>query len=56
LTGLLKKQTEAFREHPQDAGALGPVKENPGLDASRFAAWTMVARVLLNLDEFITRE
>jgi hypothetical protein len=28
----------------------------PGLDANTFAAWTTVARVLLNLDETITRE
>ena len=26
------------------------------VDAAQFAAWTMAARVLLNLDEFITRE
>jgi hypothetical protein len=27
-----------------------------GLDANAFAAWTTVSRVLLNLDETITRE
>ena len=63
LSGLLKKQTEAFREHPEDAAALRPLplasrerKRPEEVDASEFAAWTMLARVLLNLDEFITRE
>jgi hypothetical protein len=26
------------------------------VDVKEFASWTMVARVMLNLDEFITRE
>jgi mono/diheme cytochrome c family protein len=30
--------------------------EAPGEDAKQLAAWTTIARVLLNLDEFITRE
>ena len=28
----------------------------PGAEPARAAAWTAVARVLINLDEFITRE
>jgi mono/diheme cytochrome c family protein len=32
------------------------VKVPDGLDAKQFVVWTTVARVLLNLDEFITRE
>jgi Protein of unknown function (DUF1553)/Protein of unknown function (DUF1549)/Planctomycete cytochrome C len=56
LTRLLETQTEAFRKNPQEAKALLPANRLPGADSCRFAAWTMVARVLLNLDEFITRE
>jgi hypothetical protein len=37
------------------AGQLAE-SEAPGEDAKQFAAWTTIARVLLNLDEFITRE
>jgi len=28
----------------------------PDVDREKFAAWTTLARVMLNLDEFITRE
>ncbi len=30
LSGLLKKQTEAFRDHPEDAAALRPLKPHAG--------------------------
>jgi mono/diheme cytochrome c family protein len=38
------------------AEAAQDVSPPAGVDARAFAAWTTVARVLLNLDEFITRE
>ena len=56
LQTLLRQQTEEFRQSPEEARALTPAKLTPGADATVFAAWTAVARVLLNLDEFITRE
>ena len=41
---------------PTQPDAIVPPGLPPGTDASQLAAWTAVARVLLNLDEFITRE
>jgi hypothetical protein len=39
-----------------DAGALARPEAAAGADTAEAAAWTLVARVVLNLDEFITRE
>ncbi len=51
-------ELEEFRASPGDAKALlrnsGPLPA--GTDTPQLAAWTTLARVLLNLDEFITRE
>jgi hypothetical protein len=48
----------AFREHSDEAlkmatDPIGPVPE--GVDAAELAVWTVVANVLLNLDETLTR-
>jgi hypothetical protein len=56
LTKLLQKQLESFKAAPKDAQELAPSDLPKGIDVTRFAAWTTVARALLNLDEFITRE
>jgi hypothetical protein len=58
LRDLLTQQLAAYRADPGAAGELlkvgfAPVPE--GLDAAELAAWTHVARVLLNLHETITR-
>jgi hypothetical protein len=37
-------------------GELAPLGAPPGGDAAEGAAWTSLARVLLNTDEFVTRE
>ncbi|MGE3313371.1 MAG: DUF1553 domain-containing protein, partial [Limisphaerales bacterium] len=55
---LLAGHLEAYRADPQSAQAFvktgfSPVPE--GLDPAELAAWTHVARVLLNLHETITR-
>ncbi len=55
---LLRNQLASYRADPKSAEALlgtglAPVPEN--LDKSELAAWTHVARVLLNLHETITR-
>ncbi len=57
LEQYLAQQREDFRAAPKDATALlnRPELANTPL-AHEMAAWTSVARVLLNLDEFITRE
>ena len=56
LTELLTKQTAALEAAPQDAKQLAPAPLPATMDVAQAAAWTMLARVLLNLDEFITRE
>jgi hypothetical protein len=54
LEGFLKAQRAGFQNDPQSAiQASGDVQ---GREPTQIAAWTAVARVLLNLDEFITRE
>ncbi|HET6422350.1 MAG TPA: PSD1 and planctomycete cytochrome C domain-containing protein [Planctomycetaceae bacterium] len=56
LRQFLQQQREAFAAHPEDAETV--VKswiEKPSA-ITEAAAWTAVARALLNLDEFITRE
>ena len=57
LTQYLAEQLEEFRSAPAEARAfLQGNPEEQGTDLAELAAWTAVARVLLNLDEFITRE
>ena len=62
LLDLLERQARRFARPEADAWALAandPAKPPPlpaGATAPRLAAWTAVARVLLNLDETITKE
>ena len=62
LTGLVAQQTKEFAAQASSAkaivvhaNALGQATRPVTGDAA-FSAWTMVARVMLNLDETITRE
>jgi hypothetical protein len=55
LLRLLSGQREAFARQPAEARALVPAGVTEA-QATEQAAWVSVARVLLNLDEFITRE
>jgi mono/diheme cytochrome c family protein len=55
LGRLLRQQRDSLALDPGEARALVPDLPK-GADAAQHAAWTMVARVLLNVDEFITRE
>jgi hypothetical protein len=58
LRAFLAAQEAAYRERPGDAGALVAVGLRPpshGADPVTLAAWTAVARVLLNLNETIVR-
>ncbi len=51
LQRLYSVELDAFETKPEEAIAMG------GKDATpKLAAWTSVARVLMNTDEFITRE
>ena len=49
------KKFEADRESATKLISVGESKRNIDLDASRLAAWTMVANMLLNLDETVTK-
>jgi mono/diheme cytochrome c family protein len=60
LLKLLKKQKEHFGKADAKPLEAAGVKELPnlpeGATAADLAAWTVVARVLLNLDETVTKE
>lgn len=56
LEQLLQRQLELCRADPQATAALAGEELPPGTDAPRMAAWAAVARALINLDEFVTRE
>ena len=56
LATFLRKERERFRANPGQAQPLMPQSAPAGLEPWRFAAWFSVSRVLLNLDETITRE
>jgi hypothetical protein len=58
LTDLYQKHLKEFSANPADAGKLLAVADAPtpkDLSAPELAAWTSVARVILNLHETITR-
>ncbi len=59
VVDLFKQEAKAFEDDPEAASAMatnpiGPLPD--GADAAKLAAWTAVANVLLNLDEFLTRD
>jgi mono/diheme cytochrome c family protein len=58
LTDLYESEHEHYSTRPAEAIAmasdpLGPLPD--GVDRAEAAAWTVVANVILNLDEFLTR-
>ena len=53
---LLAAQLDDLKTNPDAAKELLPLETTDGADIPATAAWTMVSGVLLNLDEFITRE
>jgi len=55
LAKVLKRELDALKQSPKEAKALsGSAPE--GSNVTQLAAWTVVSRVLLNVDEAITRE
>jgi hypothetical protein len=56
LASILHRELAAFTKAPAEAEALLKGHETGGLPKPELAAWTMVARVLMNTDETITRE
>lgn len=56
LLALLGKERTSLRKVPAEAVALAGSKHEAGFEPIELGAWTTVTRVLLNLDETITRE
>ena len=56
LSEFLAEQRKHFAAAPRDAEAAAPPGRPAGVSPVEGAAWTAVARVMLNLDELITRE
>ncbi len=56
LSEFLAEQRKHFAAAPRDAEAAAPPGRPVGVSPVEGAAWTAVARVMLNLDELITRE
>lgn len=56
LTKLLTKARNDFRRDGNNIAALVADQTPAGTEKAEFAAWTLVARTILNLDETITRE
>jgi len=58
IEGLLTRYREKYTQQKDQAEALVSVGEAPrdqSLDPSEHAAWTMIANLILNLDETITK-
>jgi hypothetical protein len=58
LAALLDQQLRSFAGDPASAEtlvAVGSAPRPPALDVRQLAAWTLVANVLLNLDEVLTK-
>ena len=56
LESLLTRQRQDFRTDPAETQEILSLPLPAGSDGQEEAAWYMVASVLLNLDEFFTRE
>lgn len=56
LLAFVESQREDFLASPPDAKSFIQATATSDEQLAELAAWTVVARVLLNLDEFITRE
>lgn len=56
LVRYLSEQRTYFEKSPQEAAEVASKKLPEKVAVEEVASWTAVARVLMNLDEFITRE
>jgi uncharacterized protein DUF1553/uncharacterized protein DUF1549/cytochrome c len=56
LWDVLQQEQERFRKKPDAARGLVPKYAPADLASAQYAPWFSIARVLLNLDETITRE
>jgi hypothetical protein len=56
LLAFLRDQQAGFAADLDNAKKVAPKGLPAGVEPARAAAWTALARVLINLDEFVTRE
>ena len=56
LSAFLARQLDEFQTDPEEAASTLPMEAEDDVEPALLAAWTSTSRVLLNLDEFITRE
>ena len=56
LTGLWQANRDWYADHPLEAKKLIGEFAAEGSTTDQNAAWIATARILINLDEFITRE
>jgi hypothetical protein len=56
LRALLYDSRAWYAKHPEDAATLTKGHETQSVPTDELAAWTATARIVLNLDEFVTRE
>jgi hypothetical protein len=58
VRGLFERQLVKYRAEPEEAKAainFGESKPDEGLDVAELAAWSLVANLVLNMDEAIVR-
>ena len=56
LLNLVSQQQQAFTANQNKAIQVSDNSIPPDCDAAELATWVVASRVLMNLDEFITRE
>jgi mono/diheme cytochrome c family protein len=56
LLAFYRAQVQSFTTAAADAASVAPKERPAGFGVPEAAAWTSVARVIMNVDEFITRE
>ena len=56
LRSLLEESRAYYRAHAEEAKTALASQTAPGIPTEENAAWVAVARIILNMDEFITRE
>ena len=56
LAKLLTSARDWYKQHPDEAEKLTSQHRLATVATPEAAAWTAVTRILLNLDEFLTRE
>jgi mono/diheme cytochrome c family protein len=56
FAGYLSQARDYYGHHSEEATAFGADSAPDGVGSAEYAAWIAVSRMIMNLDEFITRE